>query len=232
MRARCNWPTSKVRAELVGRPFYDTFLGEAPAPDADLPVERAMREGVTVRGVLPAPARGMALRVSAAPHVNGGAIVMLEEERAAPHVLDRNARVLEAASDAVLTLDQAGLVTFANPAAHAMFGRTDLDGGYLRDLLLADELPALERALQQTLAGSSPRAELRIGSEPLRMVEAASLRCPWRVGSRASSSGCVTSPKRVRAPRRWPGRKHATPSSWRPRRMPSLRSTTEGTSLH
>lgn len=148
--------------ELVGRPFYETFLGEAPSADDDLPVERAMRDGVTVRGVMPAPARGLALRVSAAPHANGGAIVTMEEERTAPHVLDRNARVLDAASDALLTLGPTGVISSANPAARALFHRHELEGVPLRDLLPAEELTDLERELQQTLVGSSPRGEHRV----------------------------------------------------------------------
>jgi two-component system NtrC family sensor kinase len=145
--------------ELVGRPFYETFLGEAPSPHDDLPLERAMRDGVTVRGVLPAPARGTALRVSAAPHANGGAIVTMEEERAVPHVLDRNARVIDAASDALLTLDPSGVITAANPAARMLFQRETLDGIALRDVLSDEGQGALERELQQALLGVAQRGQ-------------------------------------------------------------------------
>ncbi|MEP7345386.1 MAG: PAS domain-containing protein, partial [Gemmatimonadaceae bacterium] len=151
--------------ELVGRPFYETFLGQAPSTNDDLPIERAMRDGVTVRGVLPAPARGTALRVIAAPHANGGAIVTMEEERAAPHVLDRNARVIDAASDALLTLDPSGAITSANPAARVLFQRETLEGVALRELLSADGRDAsggggaLHRELQQTLVGVAQRSQ-------------------------------------------------------------------------
>ncbi|MBV6521346.1 MAG: Sensor histidine kinase RcsC [Gemmatimonadaceae bacterium] len=144
--------------ELVGRPFYETFLGEAPSANDDLPVERAMRDGVTVRGVLPAPAMGTALRVSAAPHANGGAIVTLEEERTLPHVLDRSARVIDAALDALLTLDPSGLITSANPAARQLFGQQALEGVALRDLVPEDEQSALERACNQALVGVPQRS--------------------------------------------------------------------------
>lgn len=144
--------------ELVGRPFYETFLGEAPSARDDLPIERAMRDGVTVRGVLPAPVRGTALRVSAAPHANGGAIVTMEEERTTPQVLDRNARVIDAAPDALLTLDPEGVITSANPAARLLFQRDVLDGTALRDLLAPEGQAALDRELQRTLVGMTQRS--------------------------------------------------------------------------
>lgn len=161
--------------ELVGRPFYETFLGQTPSADDDLPIERAMREGVTVRGMLPAPARDTALRVSAAPHANGGAIVTLEEERTAPHVLDRSARVLEAASDALLTLDRQSVITSANPAARHLFQRDDLEGTALDHLIAPGSQAALARDLQQTLIGASVRGEYRLGSGPEPRVVEASL---------------------------------------------------------
>lgn len=129
--------------ELMGRPFYETFLGSAPAPAADLPVERAINEGVLVRGILPAPARGLAYRLSAAPHPNGGAIVVFDEERVAPQVLDRSARVLEAVPDALLTVDRDGRILWANGAARDFLRRGEVTGLTLRDLVppeLGDEL--------------------------------------------------------------------------------------------
>ena len=64
-------------AELAGLPFYEAILGPGTAPN-DGPVERALRDGVMVRAALEVPGGARRLQLTAAPHLDRGAIVTFE----------------------------------------------------------------------------------------------------------------------------------------------------------
>jgi GAF domain-containing protein len=65
------------RAELAGLPFYEAILGGATVPN-DGPVERALRDGVMVRVTIDVPGSERRLQLTAAPHLDRGAIVTFD----------------------------------------------------------------------------------------------------------------------------------------------------------
>ena len=64
--------------ELAGRPFYEAILGVALGPNDDRPVERALRDGALVRATMVMASTGRRVTLTAAPHLDRGAIVTFD----------------------------------------------------------------------------------------------------------------------------------------------------------
>lgn len=158
---------------LMGRPFYETMLGSRPEADGD-PLARAITDGVQSRTVCEG-ANGRWLDILAVPHPNGGAIVTFDDVSAQRAVWDRHRLMVEASADPVCTLDREGRLIFANPAAHALFGRDVLTGVHWSELVL-DEMADEARAhVQAAAAGTTQRHEYVVvrGDGERRIVAAA-----------------------------------------------------------
>jgi GAF domain-containing protein len=67
-----------VPGELAGLPFYEVMLGGAPMPNDERPLERALREGVMVRGTFEIAGTARRLQLTAAPHLDRGTIVTFD----------------------------------------------------------------------------------------------------------------------------------------------------------
>lgn len=158
---------------LMGRPFYETMLGTHPGPDGD-PLARAIDDGVQSRSVCEG-ANGRWLDVLAVPHPNGGAIVTFDDVSAQRAVWDQHRHLVEAAADALCTLDREGRVLLANPAARDLVGRDDLTGVRWSDLVAPESAEAARAQVQRVADGTPQRQEYLVvrGDGDRRVVTAA-----------------------------------------------------------
>jgi PAS domain S-box-containing protein len=118
---------------LLGREFHEAVLG-APAPDDGL-LRRAIERQETGGDTLTNASRNRVFELLAAPHPNGGAVVSFDDVTAHQTLAERYRRVVDTAIDAIVMTDQERRVTFANAAAHTLFGRDTLVGTLTDDLM-------------------------------------------------------------------------------------------------
>lgn len=158
---------------LMGRSFYETVLGAVPEADGD-PLARAIDDGMQSRTVCEG-ANGRWLEIMAVPHPNGGAIVTFDDVSTQRAVWDRHRLIVEAAADALCTLDREGCVIFANPAARALFAREDLTGAHWADLVLHEMADEARVHVQLAAADTPQRHEYVVvrGDGERRVVTAA-----------------------------------------------------------
>ena len=159
---------------LIGRPFYETVLGDVPESDGD-PLARAIDDGQQSRTVCEGLS-GRWMEIMAVPHPNGGAIVTFDDVSTQRAAWDRHRLIVESSADPLCTLDREGRVIFANPAARALFARDDLTGMHWADLVLHDMSDEARVHVQLAAADEPQRHEyVVVRGDGERRVVAASL---------------------------------------------------------
>ncbi|MEO7963379.1 MAG: PAS domain S-box protein, partial [Gemmatimonadaceae bacterium] len=142
---------------LVGRAFYDVFLGAPPELEEDA-LARAIRDGANARAVATG-VNGRAFDIVAAPHPSGGAIVTFDDATAQRNSWDQHKLVFESSPDALLTIDADGHVAVANAAARQLFRRDDLAGVRWLDLVLHEMIEEARAHLQGAMDGAPTQHE-------------------------------------------------------------------------
>ncbi|HET6681453.1 MAG TPA: PAS domain S-box protein [Gemmatimonadaceae bacterium] len=149
-----------TQRELVGRNFYEAVLHEERALVEGCPLHRALIDGVTGRGTVRSGMRARLFDIVASPHPDGGAVVTFDDVTAMHGLSERNRLIVETASDAILTLDMDGRISYANPAAAELISRRGPLAGTLFGETLLEELAEEASAREQdALAGSAQRFE-------------------------------------------------------------------------
>ena len=195
------------RAPVVRGRDSEHATDEQPEPGAaprlSTLVRRAMRTGAPARGLVRASERGRAFDIVAAPHPSGGVVVSFDDVTAQLSLAERHRLVVETTADAIVVNDRDGVISFANRAALALFGRGDtLVGMRSRDLVRGDDLPRLaEQAARAASDAPAPRCEVAIrrpdGTERLVEVSMALLSELGEVGSVVASLRDVTEERRA-----------------------------------
>ena len=159
---------------LIGRPFYETVLGDVPESDGD-PLARAIDDGQQSRTVCEGLS-GRWMEIMAVPHPNGGAIVTFDDVSTQRAAWDRHRLIVESSADPLCTLDREGRVIFANPAARTLFLRDDLTGMHWGDLVLHEMADEARVHVQLAAADQPQRHEyVVVRGDGERRVVAASL---------------------------------------------------------
>lgn len=154
---------------LLGQSLHARLVGEGAPPGA-WPLEAVLHEGSAQRAIVASPGRGRCYDTVVSPHPQGGAIVFFDdvtEEQAAATALARAearyARLIEAAVDAIFTVDEAGRFTAVNPALERALGlpREGLLGRPVTDVVDPRDQAAAAAMLADTLRGESVCREVR-----------------------------------------------------------------------
>lgn len=139
-----------------GRDFYDAVLHEPSALSEETAVGQAILAGTPARERLRSAWNGRVLEVLAAPHPGtGGAVVSVSDETAFSALADRHRLVVDNTSDAILITSAEGVIEFANPAAHRLFG----PGAVLEGARIGALVPAGEATVWAEAIGRSRRGE-------------------------------------------------------------------------
>ena len=159
---------------------------EAARPDCVvLDVMMPGLDGHAVLQRVRASERGRAFDVVASPHPSGGAVVTFDDVTEQLAMAERHRLVVETTADAIVVSDAAGVITFANPAARALFGRGDaLVGMRSPELVRVVDVPRLAAQPTRTTSdapgfdAAASRSEVAItrpdGTE--RLVEVSTAR--------------------------------------------------------
>jgi PAS domain S-box-containing protein len=125
--------------------------------------------------------------VVASPHPQGGAVVTIDDVTSYLSLAERYRLVVESTTDAIIIANAAGVISFANAAANALFGR-DVTEGEIRLQSLANEATRrdVEDAALRALAGEAVHVDAEVERpDGERRIVSASL-APVRSGSRVT----------------------------------------------
>ncbi len=144
-----------------GREFYDTILHEPRPLAEDSAVGQAILGPRAAREQLRSAWNGRVLEILAAPHPGtGGAVVSVSDQTAMHALAEQHRLVVENTADAILVTSVEGVVEFANPAAHRLFGlATELIGGRLGGMVPASEAAKWAEAIAHSRRGEPARIE-------------------------------------------------------------------------
>jgi PAS domain S-box-containing protein len=170
---------------LVGTSLPERLLGSAASPDG-WPLEAVLHEGTAQRAIVTHAEQDRRYDTVLSPHPQGGAIVFFDdvtEEQAAATALARAearyARLVEAAVDAIFTVDEAGHLTAVNPSLERALGipREALLGRPVTEVVDPRDRAAARAMLADALRGEHVRREVRYrradGVEAIGVVTAA-----------------------------------------------------------
>jgi PAS domain S-box-containing protein len=146
--------------ELLGAHFPTVLLGDSVIAAEDDVIARSSREGAVVRGDVRHTRRGRLFTITAAPHPDGGTMVTVEDVTEGRRMAERFQRVVETALDAIMITDPQRRIVFANPAAHALLGRTsELVGLTSSELVAPESAVAVDRYETLALNGAPQQYE-------------------------------------------------------------------------
>ena len=184
--SRCNTRAAELCGTtvpgLLGRRFRDALVGSGASLDAnavDRFIARAMAEGETIREIVRDDATGRLFSLLAAPHPDGGCVITFDDVTDSHRLAERHRKVLDTVSDAIVITDLESRVTFANPASHILFQRSNLEGEAVTNLTPPDwienvrEFERLAREGErqqyecQVLRADGERRWVRVSSAPL-----------------------------------------------------------------
>ena len=184
--SRCNTRAAELCGTTVpgmlGRRFRDALVGSGATLDAnavDRFISRAMAEGETIRELVRDDATGRLFSLLAAPHPDGGCVITFDDVTDSHRLAERHRKVLDTVSDAIVITDLESCVTFANPASHILFQRSNLEGEAVTNLTPSDwieivrEFERLAREGEgqqyecQVLRADGERRWVRVSSAPL-----------------------------------------------------------------
>jgi PAS domain-containing protein len=123
---------------LLGRRFRDALVGQGDSEEGrhlDAFIARALGEGVPVRQTVRDLATGRLFSLLAASHPDGGCVITFDDVTETERLAEQHRKVLETVSDAIIITGLDGRITFANPAAHQLFARSNLVGAPALDLV-------------------------------------------------------------------------------------------------
>jgi PAS domain S-box-containing protein len=156
---------------LLGRTFGSVVH---PGSSDDLlppPVAHALAHGAGARGVVATPA-GRMFDLLASPHPDGGVVVTFDDVTDLHALEQRHRSVVQTAMDAIVVTAPDRRLTFANPAACALFGTDALVGMLVDDLVEPERQQAVQRAEADAFDGVTQRYEtvIRRADGALRTV--------------------------------------------------------------
>jgi PAS domain S-box-containing protein len=158
---------------LTGRALFDALLREHRPVTPEDPLGAALLRSEIGRGTVRQKWSGRTFDIVASPHPAGGAVVTVDdvtEARVRDEALERAearyARLVEAAEDAICTLDVDGKITAVNRSLERALGvsRASILGSPFDQLLLPEEREDKRQMLAATLGGGRQRQELRFRS--------------------------------------------------------------------
>jgi two-component system NtrC family sensor kinase len=184
--SRCNARAAELCgstiAGLLGKRFRNALVGAGDSPEGlniDALISRALREGQPVRGTVRVASTGRLFTIIAAPHPDGGCVITFDDVSDASRLAEQHRAVLDTVSDGIVIIGQSGRISFANPAARALFQRHDLDGMAALQFI-APEWQAPVRRLEslvrngkaqqyecEVLCADGSRRVVEVGSTPL-----------------------------------------------------------------
>jgi GAF domain-containing protein len=141
---------------LLGRRFREALVGSddtAEGLNIDAFIARAMRDGVPVRGTVRVAGTGQLFSIIAAPHPDGGCVITFDDVSDASRIAEQHRAVLDTVSDAIVITGQNGRITFANPAAHTLFQRANLEGVAGDELIAPESVTVVRRHESLVRAG-------------------------------------------------------------------------------
>ena len=181
--SRCNARAAELCSlsipALLGRRFRDALVGRGNSPEAqqlDAFITHALKEGGTARETVRDMATGRLFSLLASAHPDGGCVITFDDVTETARLAEQHRKVLDTVSDAIVITGLDGRISFANPAAHDLFGRPDLVGAVAGDLL-GDRGPTSVLAeLQATEGGATRRfdCDVRRADGTQRLVQASS----------------------------------------------------------
>lgn len=167
--SRCNSRAAELCGTtipgLLGRRFRDAFVGLGGTVDAsaiDRFIARALADGIPTREILRDDATGQLFSLLAAPHPDGGCVITFDDVTDSHRLAERHRKVLDTVSDAIVITDLGGCITFGNPASHALFARSDLDGEFLANLVTPDAVAAVHDFEQLARGGDGRQYEFEV----------------------------------------------------------------------
>jgi PAS domain S-box-containing protein len=200
-----------------GEDDADDASADGTTSCATVLVRRAIRQGAPARGLVRAAEgasdarapqtserQGRVFDLVAAPHPGGGAVVTFDDVTAQLALAERYRSVVETTGDAIVISDRGGRITFANPAAIALFGRGDaVVGAHASDLVCPADVDEVTRRVASGRAGQSQRYEVTIvrpdGEERRVEVSTAPMREVGAVSGVVASLRDVTDERRAQA---------------------------------
>lgn len=203
---RCNARAAELCrigiAELLGKSFGPTLLGSATPAVVALSslVQRSLSDGTPIREVVRDEHGGNLYEFLVAPHPDGGCVVTFDDVTSVHRLAERHRRVLETVTDAIVITGLDGRISFANAAANAMFGTTNLVGRYSSSMTAPESLAEVMRRERAAFDGSHQRYECEIvcadGKRRLVSVTSAPL---FEVGQVTGTVACLRDVTGVRA---------------------------------
>lgn len=181
--SRCNTRAAELCGfsipGLLGRRFREALVGAGESPEGhqlDAFIARALSEGVPVRETVRDMATGRLFSLLAASHPDGGCVITFDDVTETARLAEQHRKVLDTVSDAIVITGLDGRITFANPAAHALFGRKNLVGEFATRLVSDQSRPELEEQERAGRRGESRRYECEVmhADGSVRMVQVSS----------------------------------------------------------
>jgi PAS domain S-box-containing protein len=167
--SRCNMRAAELCGSsipnLLGRRFREALVGPGDSGEArvlDAFIARALREAVPVRETVRNVVTGRLFSLLAATHPDGGCVITFDDVTETERLAEQHRKVLHTVSDAIVITGLDGRITFANPAAHALFGRVELVGVPLVEFVADAFLPALNEQEQAVRGGAARRYDCEI----------------------------------------------------------------------
>ena len=164
---------------LLGRRFRDALLGSSETLDAnavDRFISRALADGEPTRELVRDNSTGRLFSLLAAPHPEGGCVITFDDVTDSHRLAERHRKVLDTVSDAIMITDLAGGITFANPAAHLLLRRPNLEGEAFTNLTPSDWIESVQAFEQLAREGKGQQYECEL-------LRADGERCLVRVSS-------------------------------------------------
>lgn len=182
---RCNASAAQMsRAgsipELLGEEFSDMLIGVSCdcSGIGDL-MEQSRQTGEARSATVRDDERGMVFDMNVAPHPDGGSVITFGDITDRYTLEVRHRGVLEMASEAIIITGTDRRVVYANPAAHALFGREDITGVPTRELSAEGSHEMLHDTESAVMSGNVQRYELPVvradGTERLVAISSAPL---------------------------------------------------------
>jgi PAS domain S-box-containing protein len=186
---------------LVGQTFHEAILDEE-TPCEDCVHKHTLALGVVGRGTHRSPTLGKVFELVASPHPNGGAVVAFDDVTGHHALAERHRRVVETTSDAIVITDLQRRIAFANPAALELFGRRELTGALVRDLVAPESAEEIAEHETRGFAGEPQRYEVVLvrqdGERRIVSVSTVPLREIGQITGIVASLRDVTTERRAR----------------------------------
>lgn len=167
--SRCNTRAAELCgfsvSALLGRRFRDALVGAGESSEGaqlDAFIARALSDGVPVRETVRDMASGRLFSLLAASHPDGGCVITFDDVTETARLAEQHRKVLDTVSDAIVITGLDGRITFANPAAHMLFGRQNLVGELSTRLVIDAYARQLEQEEHAVRHGESRRYECEV----------------------------------------------------------------------